>query len=150
MPWQRMQRSNSTLPVQTAEHGGTPRVPASGVSLLILGAVPSLKNRRPIYRNSRTGKPFSARSDEVKRYMADFAMQVPPEAKIGLGSMESPLRAIVTAWWLSYRNDADFEIIWDCLQECGVVYNDRWIREKHLYAQIDKANPRAEIWIEEI
>lgn len=129
---------------------GTISLNPASVAFVILGNPPSLKNSRPIRRNRKTGKPFSARSDEAARYIADFRLQVPRSAKIGMGSKESPVRAIVTAYYRSWRSDLDLAIVYDCLQHSGVVSNDRWIRCHVEYAEVDPKNPRVEIMLEEM
>jgi len=41
-------------------------------------------------------------------------------------------------------------LVYDLLQKGQVILNDRHIVEKHEYAEVDKQNPRVEIWVEEI
>jgi hypothetical protein len=151
--WPIPTRSPGTPPARNAGNGTTCVDPVS-VVLAIRGVIPSLKNSRSFYQpfgpNRTRRKTISARSPEAVRYMADFALQVPPRAKIAMGSRENLLRVIATAWWPDYRHDADFEIVWDCLQQCGVISNDRWLRQKFLWAEIDKDEPRLELCIEEI
>jgi len=120
------------------------------VSFTVLGALVSLKNSRRILRQPRTGKPFSAKSEAAARYREDFLLQVPPEAKRGLGSQTEPLRATITVWYPSWRNDLDVGLVLDLLQESGVIANDRWVREQHVWAEVDAANPRADITVEAI
>lgn len=143
-----MKHGSTMTNATNAEHGGMFILPVSAVSLVIEGALPSMKNSRRIFQNRRTGKPFSAKSDAATHYVADFLAQVPQGAKRGLGSKETPLRAIATCWWPSWRNDLDCSLLWDCLQLAGVIANDRWIREMHLWAQVDAARPRVEVTIE--
>src|SRR4030095_3480709 len=117
----------------------------------IIGNVPSLKNSRPIYISRTSRKPLSARSDEMKAYIRDFCLQVPPHYRdLSLGGRDKPLRTNITVYYQSYRSDLDLAIVYDCLQHSGVVHNDRAIREKHERAEIDPDNPRVEIQIQEI
>ncbi len=67
-----------------------------------------------------------------------------------LGSLESPLRAHVSVFYPSRRSDLDCALVYDCLQQFGVIANDRFIVEKHEFLHIDKQNPRVEITVEEI
>lgn len=84
------------------------------------------------------------------KFEEDFALQVPVEAKRQLGSKDELLRATITVYYPSWRQDGDFALIYDLLQKTGVVSNDRWIREKHEYVEVDPKNPRCEIQIEEL
>lgn len=133
-----------------------PRNPAQPLEirkalLTINGQLVSMKNRRRILKNRRTGKPFSAKSDEAVKYMADFIMQVPPEYQsLKLGAVDKPLRATITVWYTTMRPDLDTALVWDCLQAAGVITNDRYITERHEYRQVDAVSPRVEIYLEEI
>lgn len=133
-------RSNSTRPAPSAERGETsPRL--ASVAFVVYGQCYSMKN----------GKDNHVKHPKCKAFERDFAYQVPVEAKVSMGSQESPLRAIVSVFYPSWRQDVDVEIVWDMLQTCGVVSNDRWIREKHVYGcAIDRERPRVEIHVEEI
>ena len=52
-------------------------------------------------------------------------------------------------YYASRRPDLDPSLILDALQ--GRVYrNDRAVREMHLYHRLDRENPRAEIFLEEM
>ncbi len=119
----------------------SPALTAS-VSFTVLGQCYSSKNSKAKY---------GVKHPKATAFERDFAYQVPVEAKRGLGSKDRLLRAIITVYYPSWRQDADFNLIEDLLQKTGVVSNDRWIREKHYYAAaIDPKNPRCEITIEEI
>ncbi len=119
-----------------------------GITFTVLGQLCSMKNSRRLLKNKRTGKTFSAKSTAAERYCSDFLLQVPVAAKRGLGSQSEPLRAIVTVWYASWRSDLDCGLIYDLLQEAGVVANDRFIREKHEYAEVHPGDERVEITIE--
>lgn len=120
------------------------------VSLVIRGLCPSMKNRRRIVMNKRTGQRSVIKSQESLRYALDFALQVPSACKVAIGTEKTPLRSFVSVFYPSYRNDLDVSAVYDLLQQTGVISNDRWIREKHEYAHIDPYNPRVEIQIEEM
>ena len=145
MTWPPPKLESSTVRV-SAETGTTSRGHASSVSLTILGQIYSMKNSKTPRRYGRG----MVKHPKARKFEADFALQVPVDAKVGLGSMKHPLRAIITAYYPSWRQDLDLSIAYDLLQSCGVVSNDRWIREKHEWAHVDPENPRVEILIEEI
>jgi Holliday junction resolvase RusA-like endonuclease len=113
---------------------------ARAVSLTILGQCYSMKN----------SKIRHVKHPKAQAFERDFALQVPPEAKLGLGSRDRLLRAVITVCYPSWRQDVDLAIVYDMLQKTGVVSNDRWIRERHEFGLVDAENPRVEIDIEEI
>ena len=119
---------------------------SESVSMVIMGQCYSMKNSKTPRKHGRG----MVKHEKALKFEQDFALQVPPEAKRGLGSRKQLLRAIVTVWYPSWKQDGDFALIYDLLQKTGVVSNDRWIREKHEFAEVDKHNPRCEIQIEAI
>ena len=131
----------SKAPAVGVESRGVKRI----VGLRIEGTCYSMKNSKGYSRNGGTFK-----NPKALRFEQDFMLQVKPHQKLGLGSLEQPLRVTVRIYYPSYRQDADAELIFDLLQHAGVIANDRYIREKHIYAYIDKANPCCHIVVEEI
>lgn len=105
-------------------------------------------------KNSKIPRKYGrgmVKHPKARAFEADFIAQVPASAKVGLGSKSRLLRSTIAVYYPSWRQDVDVELIYDLLQKSGVVANDRYIREKHVYgAQIDPVNPRVEIEIEEI
>lgn len=116
------------------------------VGIRIEGVVYSMKNGKTPSRHGRgmIKHPYALKFEE------DFLYQVKPHQKLGLGSIDQPLRVTVRIYYPSMRQDADAEIIFDLLQKAGVIANDRYIREKHIYAGIDTKNPCCHIVVEEI
>lgn len=119
---------------------------ASSVSFIVFGQCYSMKNSKRPRRHSRG----MMKHPKALKFEEDFALQVPVEAKRQLGSKDELLRATITVYYPSWRQDGDFALIYDLLQKTGVVSNDRWIREKHEYVEVDPKNPRCEIQIEEL
>ncbi len=117
-----------------------------GMRLIIPGIVPSLKNQKRIARGRMYCDP------QVMAYKRDFGLFIPAKDKLAkLGSKLRFLRVDVRLYPENWRRDADCEILYDCLQECGVISNDRWIRLKTINATtLDPINPRAEIDIMEL
>jgi Holliday junction resolvase RusA-like endonuclease len=110
-----------------------------------------MKNSRRLLKNRRSGKTFSAKSDEALSFVESFIAQISFEARrLALGSAKTPLKAIVSVWYRSERSDLDTALVYDCLQKAGVIANDRYIIEHHEYKHVDADDPRCEIVIEEI
>lgn len=121
--------------------------PTSSVRFTILGVCYSMKNGKIPRKNA----PGMLKHPKCRRFEQDFLIQVPRSAKRALGSIKRPLRATVRVFYPTFQQDADVEVVFDLLQKSGVVRNDRYIREKHIYAhQVDKKNPRVEIEVSEI
>ena len=143
---------NTTARAKSAVCGTSwPEAVPGALRLTILGHLPSMKNRREMAKNHRTGKLFPRKNDEALKYVADFCLQVPPECRnLALGSPRTPLRAIVSVFYRSARSDLDTALVYDCLQLAGVIANDVHIHEHHEYKHVDADNPRVEITLEEL
>lgn len=142
--------SNNMRPAPSAAHGVMSVFPVS-VAFVVHGQCASLKNRRRLLRNKATGKAFFARAKAAISFMDAFQAQVPAKYRnLKLGALDRPLRLIATVFYQSRRSDLDISAVMDGLQKAGVIANDRFLVEQHLYAEIDKLNPRVEIQVEEI
>lgn len=117
------------------------------VRLTIFGALMSMKNQRvPLKQNPYITLP----KPQARVFERAFMQQIPRSAQVQMGSLKRLLRATVTVYYPSMRSDLDCAHLYDLLQKAGVVRNDRYIREKHEVARVDKDNPRVEIQIEEL
>lgn len=141
--------SRSTDLALLTNYGTTRNKSASSVSWTVYGQLVSLKNRRRLLKSRKTGKLFPAKSGEAEKYARDFYWQVPVDYRdLQLGSLKSPLRLIVTVYYRTRRSDLDVGLLLDCLQLAGVIRNDRFVIEQHLYAAVDRNNPRVELTLE--
>ena len=141
-------RANSTMSARSAELGTTSPTAVS-VAFVVTGNLISMKNRRNIGVNRQTGKPFSRKSKDMLRYVADFCAQVPPSARhLMMGSLTQSLRISGTVYYRSRRSDLDIELLKDCLQLAGVIRNDRYITQNAMVAQVDAKNPRVDLLLE--
>lgn len=115
------------------------------ISFTVYGQLWSMKNHRiPLKQN-----PYKTIPDQKARLFAQqFMSQVPIEAT--RTRLEGPLRAIVTVFYPSQRQDLDCALVYDLLQKAAVITNDRQIIEKHEFRETDKVNPRVEITVEPI
>ena len=114
------------------------------VGFTVFGSLASMKNRRiPLKSNPYKTIPNA----QARAFRSDFLAQVPRSAMRCLGSLTRPLSVRVTVYYRDMRSDLDAALVYDCLQEAGVVQNDRYIRHKIEIARIDKANPRVEVEI---
>lgn len=132
------------------------------VSLTILGEPASKANSRMLvtFGKGDDARPASIKSKKALAYERDALMQIPATCRVML---TGPVRVTLRIWYASERPDLDESVVLDVLQarykgkgdervmvKAGVYVNDRQVREKHVYHAIDKANPRAEIEVEEI
>lgn len=112
------------------------------IYLVIKGEPASKANsRRLIWRGK---SPAFIKSAKAMSYADSFALQLRPLETL----LEGQLRVDMWIYYATQRPDLDESLILDLLQ--GKVYtNDRQVRERHTYHQIDKADPRVEIAISE-
>jgi Holliday junction resolvase RusA-like endonuclease len=134
------------------------------VSLVILGEPASKANSRELvtFGRGEDARPAMIKSKKARDYERDALLQIPPAAR---AMLEGPVRVTLRIYYASERPDLDESVVLDVLQarfakrlgtrpreveRTGVYVNDRQVREKHVYHAIDRANPRAEIEVEEL
>lgn len=116
------------------------------VDMVILGQPPRKSNSRILTTN--TGKPRFIKSKRALDYVDSFLLQTKQfYSGEPLGSLEQSLRADFVIFYETRRSDLSAELILDCLEKAGIIKNDRYIREVHLYGFIDKGSPRTHIKI---
>ena len=138
----------------------TPRI----VSFTLLGEPASKANSRKIVTFGKGENARSAviKSDKARSYWDTALKQIPPHARLRL---EGRVFITIAIHYASERPDLDESVILDVLQDQwhrpkgakerylvqhGVYRNDRQVRGKYVTHHIDRANPRAEIVIEEM
>ncbi|QDP58334.1 MAG: putative endodeoxyribonuclease [Prokaryotic dsDNA virus sp.] len=108
------------------------------VRLIVYGEPASKANSRKIVKFGN--RPASIKSDKARAFEASVKQQVKALPRL----MTEKLVVFIRIFYASERPDLDESIILDALQ--GLVYaNDRQVREKHVYHDIDRKNPRFEI-----
>jgi Holliday junction resolvase RusA-like endonuclease len=112
------------------------------VHLVVYGEPASKANSRKLVLFGK--RPASIKSDKARGYASDFLLQVRPISPL----LEGELRMDLWIYYASQRPDLDESLILDLLQD-KVYKNDRQVRERHVYHQIDKANPRIEVIIQQ-
>lgn len=131
------------------------------ITFTIYGEPASKANKRRLVRNKATGKTMFIKSAKALGYAGDFAAQCPKLAPL----MEGDLSVTIKIFYASRRPDLDESVILDCMQaefhidkqtkakrmiRGGIYANDRQVREKHIFWDVDPANPRAEITVDVI
>lgn len=114
----------------------------SELKLTIHGQCYSLKNSKMLAHGR------AIKHSKARQFEKDFVAQCPRSAMLALGSKKQHITAYIAVFYPSYRQDLDVSIVFDQLQKCGVVRNDRWIRTQHLSAFVDVKNPRVEVRLE--
>lgn len=86
------------------------------------------------------GRPAFIKSDKARNYVKMFEAQCPKlEAPF-----EEDVKVEMIIYYSSRRPDLDESLILDCMQ--GPIYkNDRQVKQKLIYWQLDKENPRSVI-----
>lgn len=128
------------------------------VKLTILGEPASKANQRRLVKFG--DRPAIIKSQKARDYEKAALLQIPVSARVML---TGPVRVTLRIFYATERPDLDESVVLDVLQarykgtgddrrmlQAGVYANDRQVREKHVYHAIDRANPRAEIEVEEI
>jgi Holliday junction resolvase RusA-like endonuclease len=113
------------------------------VRLILHGEPASKANSRRLV--TIRGQARLIKSQKALDYVAAVKRTYPPLVPL----LEGDLRMTADVYYASRRPDLDVSLILDALQD--IVYrNDRQVREMHLYHRLDRANPRAEIPLEEL
>jgi|TARA_R100001443_G_scaffold2014_2_gene6953 hypothetical protein len=112
------------------------------VEMEILGEPASKANSRKIVMFGK--RPAIIKSQKARDYVKSFAEQA---SQVQIDELlEGDLWVELTIYYASRRPDLDESVVLDCLQ--GIAYtNDRQIKEKHVYHDLDKTNPRTKIKI---
>ncbi len=110
--------------------------------LTIKGQVPSKSNGYRI-ANNRLFK-----SKELKEYEEAFAWQT---TRV-LQEFNDKFGITMKVYFQSNRSDLDnaAKVILDCLQTSGIIKNDRNCWQLQMTKEIDKLNPRVELFIYEL
>jgi Holliday junction resolvase RusA-like endonuclease len=117
-----------------------PNQVGNGYKFTILGEPASKSNARQIVRIKNRLVPIKSR--KALSYVASFEKQCPTLDPL----MEGDLWCAIEVYYRTRRPDLDESLILDAMQ--GKIYaNDRQIKEKHMYWNLDKNNPRATILI---
>jgi Holliday junction resolvase RusA-like endonuclease len=83
------------------------------------------------------------KSKEARTYVKEFQAAVPEAYRdLNYGTLDEDLRLDIIIWYTSRRPDLSIELVKDCLEEAGIIKNDRYVREEHIYGFVDKENPR--------
>ena len=124
------------------------------ISLTIKGELASKSNSRQLVTFGN--RPAIIKSQKAREYERTALLQIPTSARLML---TGKLRFTAHIYYASERPDLDESVLLDVLQarrkhgqivRDGIYVNDRQVREKHVFHHIDRADPRAEIEIEEI
>jgi len=107
------------------------------VRFTIYGEPASKENsRRLVQRGNRTIPIKSEKALSYVKRQFDIPMMRP--------LLDGDLAVVIRIYYASRRSDLDESLILDMMQ--GRVYeNDRQVREKHIYWEIDEPDPRADI-----
>jgi len=109
----------------------------------ILGQPPRKSNSRRMIPRKGLTPPRMIKSQEALDYIESFLLQFPAKYRDrDFGSLKENLRLDIIVWYRDRRADLSIELIKDCIEESGLIKNDRYIREEHVYGFVDKENPR--------
>lgn len=110
------------------------------IRFVVLGEPASKANSRRLVFFGK--KPAFIKSKKALSYAQAFQMQCPKLSP----PIEDDVAAWIRIWYASRRPDLDDSVILDAMQGL-VIANDRQVRERHVFWDLDKTNPRADIAI---
>ena len=90
------------------------------------------------------GRMIPIKSQKALDYVKAFQKQIPKIDPL----TEEYVKVEMMIYYASRRPDLDESLILDCMQNY-VYYNDRQVKEKHIYWGLDKENPRTIIRVSE-
>ena len=90
------------------------------------------------------GRMIPIKSQKALNYVKEFQKQIPKISPL----TEDHVKVEMMIYYASRRPDLDESLILDCMQDY-VYYNDRQVKEKHIYWGLDKENPRTIIRVSE-
>ena len=110
------------------------------ISITILGEPCSKANQRRLVKG-KGGRPMFIKSAKALAYIEEAKKQLD---EMDLEPIQGDVRVGIRIWYKTRRPDLDESLILDLLQ--GYAYeNDRQVKEKHVYHELDRDNPRAKI-----
>lgn len=124
----------------------------------ITGACQSKANSRRLVLNKKTKRPMFIKSKPAEQFRESMLWQL-KQIRKKMGTQISTswydlfdcdLSIICRVYYPSERNDLDCSLVFDCLQEGGIIKNDRQLKEQHLFRFTDKQNPRVEVELRRI
>jgi Holliday junction resolvase RusA-like endonuclease len=108
----------------------------------INGEPASKSNQRKLVKIK--GRIVPIKSQKALSYVKEFQKQIPKIDPL----TEDYVKVEMMIYYASRRPDLDESLILDCMQDY-VYYNDRQVKEKHIYWGLDKENPRTIIRVTE-
>lgn len=120
--------------------------------LTVSGQVPAQKNKHVSWYNEKSGFVVNTTHSSVQKWQKDVAKQLLQYANMGFAEPVS----IVYKFYVkdNRRRDIDNMIcsINDALKKAELIVDDSWqyLTIGAAEAEIDKLNPRAELWIDPI
>lgn len=117
------------------------------LTFTILGEPASKANSRQSVTLKRRGRPprkAYIKSKKALGYVELFKAQCPHRGTL----LDGDLAVTMTIYYATRRPDLDESLILDLMQK-RIYKNDRQVREKHVYWELDRKNPRAEISVRE-
>ena len=115
------------------------------VNFVIFGEPASKANSRQIVMIKN--RPAVIKSKKAREYVKKFAAQCMVLSEEDI--FKNDVYVNIKIFYASRRPDLDASVVLDCMQ--GRIYvNDRQVKEMHLFHDIDREHPRAEIEVGEI
>ena len=99
---------------------------------------------------ARTGRPYTYKTTEAKRWQSDACLLLNASRKTK-ETIEGPVSVTVTLLLKIDRDiDSSHKLLLDTLQESGILKNDKQVQRLETIKMKDKNNPRVIITLEEL
>jgi Holliday junction resolvase RusA-like endonuclease len=113
-------------------------------SLTVPGQLPSLKNRRRLVRNRKTGHALIIKSADCMKYEDLFLSHIPQSARMGY---DGPVSLKARIYYQSRRSDLSVELLYDLVAKANIILNDRQIVHCECWKGLDRDNPRVHLTV---
>lgn len=117
------------------------------LSFWISGQPPRKSNSRRIVLG--VNGPRLIKSQQALVWTKDAILQIPADARQGLGSADQPVSVTCHCYYESHRPDLSIELILDALQKAGVISDDRYVYQFHAFKHFSKTCPGVRVTVEE-
>jgi len=116
------------------------------IALWFDGQPPRKSNNRRVVRTG--GKTRVIKSQKALAWVKQAITLTPVYAKLELGSLDRPLTVTMHIYYETRRPDLSGELVLDMMQKAGIIKDDRYVYELHLFKHFSKERPGVRVTID--
>ncbi len=110
----------------------------------VMGHLASKANGRK--RVSAGGRSRFIKSEAARDFASTFPLQLKPPTR----PFDGPVAMYAWVYYRDERRDLDIALLQDCIQNAGIIVNDRQIKEIHAKRFVSKSAPKVVFELREI